>query len=677
MPAKDAGRLAADDKGKAADYSGSTTVAGATFRKAADAKTRELKTEADRDHLQERDRRTEESVVADAYHGPGGKKFADKLANKESESSGRRMNKAGSSAPAKDLVNEKAMAEKAGENHLRAYEKPSEAIALSDSGGAPAAGAAPGKPGSGPMPEKPAAGPTADQKGGLDYKLALRDRTGFGVKSAEKKSGGDEPVGEAAKKAPANEDLGQGGGGGAQVKAKAVQSQEEKEEKAAQTFNWSAASKPAPASSTAAPGVSALHSKSTGNTKVGCRKTRGRAYPAGHRHVPAPGCAQSLGAPSPANGKRGPAKGGTEYADTAYPSKGNETSQVITGAIVATASGGLSIGGVTTPTNWKDVQTSPARFAGQGAAAGTVFRLDVTSLAVENKVFENLLHDGLGSDQNFANMAQNGPADNLDLRAGQPKQGGRGGAEDLNRQQNLAANNSSLGVGGMGGGTFQLAPSGSTALGALNPQQVVSPATPPAAKNDASRARQSEANSQATVDPQHGVVAQAPVEQRNLITKGLKQQVTKAVVYEFDASPEQLASIFKQIGEKSDSFSATEIRPAVGALLGNSSFGDNNYNYYNNYSGGLRGEGTTDNRQGGQQQYKFDAGAAKIAPEGAAQPQAAPAPASYGARQTALPAAGAAKQHVIFVLNVVDRLPPAAARASQVPAPAAPAPAKH
>ena len=41
---------------------------------------------------------------------------------------------------------------------------------------------------------------------------------------------------------------------------------------------------------------------------------------------------QSLGAPSPANGKRGPAKGGTEYADTAYPSKGNETSQVITGA---------------------------------------------------------------------------------------------------------------------------------------------------------------------------------------------------------------------------------------------------------------------------------------------------------------------------------------------------------
>ena len=76
----------------------------------------------------------------------------------------------------------------------------------------------------------------------------------------------------------------------------------------------------------------------------------------------------------------------------------------------------MSIGGVTTPANWKDVQTSPARFAGQGAAAGTVFRLDVTSLAVENKVFENLLHDGLGSDQNFANMAQNGPADNLDLR---------------------------------------------------------------------------------------------------------------------------------------------------------------------------------------------------------------------------------------------------------------------
>ena len=126
--------------------------------------------------------------------------------------------------------------------------------------------------------------------------------------------------------------------------------------------------------------------------------------------------------------------------------------------------------------------------------------------------------------------------------------------------------------------------------------------------------------------PSHGRSAtrsrlHAPVEQRDLITKGLKQQVTKAVVYEFDASPEQLAMIFKQIGEKSDSFSATEIRPAVGALLGNNSLGDNNYNYYNNYSGGLRGEGTTDNRQGGQQQYKFDAGTAKVAPEGAASPR--------------------------------------------------------
>ena len=174
MPAKDAGRLAADDKGKAADYSGSTTVAGTTFRKAADAKTRELKTEADRDHLQERDRRTEESVVADAYHGPGGKKFADKLANKESESSGRRMNKAGSEYRPARFGQRKSNGRESRRESSACLRKTIRSDRAFRFRWAPAAGAVTGKPGSGPMPEKPAAGPTADQKGGLDYKLALR-----------------------------------------------------------------------------------------------------------------------------------------------------------------------------------------------------------------------------------------------------------------------------------------------------------------------------------------------------------------------------------------------------------------------------------------------------------------------------------------------------------------------
>ena len=309
MPAKDAGRLAADDKGKAADYSGSTTVAGATFRKAADAKTRELKTEADRDHLQERDRRTEESVVADAYHGPGGKKFADKLANKESESSGRRMNKAGSSCTAKDLVNEKAMAEKAGENHLRAYEKPSEAIALSDSGGAPAAGGAPASRALAPCLRSPPLAPRLTKRAAWITNWLCAIAPGSASSRPRRSRAAMSLSAKRPKRRPRTKTLARvavvapGEGKGCPVAGR------EGREGGAD-LQLECRVQTGDLHSHRCPRRRALHSKSTGNTKVGCRKTRGRAYPAGHRHVPAPGCsAQSLGAPSPANGKRGTGEG--------------------------------------------------------------------------------------------------------------------------------------------------------------------------------------------------------------------------------------------------------------------------------------------------------------------------------------------------------------------------------
>jgi hypothetical protein len=140
------------------------------------------------------------------------------------------------------------------------------------------------------------------------------------------------------------------------------------------------------------------------------------------------------------------------------------------------------------------------------------------------------------------------------------------------------------------------------------------------------------------------------------------------LIFGFDASPEQLAIVLKQIGERSDSFSAPEIEVAAPDSPAANLFAEHYRRGTNNFSGG-NGGGTSANRAEQQQQVKGDAGAAKFAREGAAQPQA-PTAAPGSAAQTAYPAAGAARQHVVFVLHVVDRLAP---DASRVPLPAAPA----
>ena len=168
---------------------------------------------------------------------------------------------------------------------------------------------------------------------------------------------------------------------------------------------------------------------------------------------------------------------------------------------------------------------------------------------------------------------------------------------------------------------------------------------------------------------------------------------SQPMIYEFDASPEQLAIIIRQINEKSESFSAPKFAE-------NYRFGAN---YYSGGLGGGAGGGRPAGLPREQQQAKADAGGTNPSQEEAAQPQAAADSAPGSANQGASPAArraehdhgqmapednrargtanqiasrtGATKQHVVFVLNVVEHLAPAASRASQTPAPTA-APAK-
>ena len=139
------------------------------------------------------------------------------------------------------------------------------------------------------------------------------------------------------------------------------------------------------------------------------------------------------------------------------------------------------------------------------------------------------------------------------------------------------------------------------------------------------------------------------------------------MIYTVEASPEQLAMILKQLGQKAAYFSVPKIETpnstgpgfAYGGMNSNGGFGRRN---------GRRGA-----VMGGPGQSRLARPyAAKIAPP-PAQSQAAPAPVPAFAQQAELPAA-ATLQHVVFVLNVVDQLPAAAGRALQAlpPVPAAP-----
>ena len=501
------------------------------------------------------------------------------------------------------------------------------------------------------MTEKPASESTAAQLGGMKSdKLAVLDGTASGIKLAEKKSAGGQPFGEMAKDAPAKKEAGPGGGARLE------------EQQVTQSINGIADSKPAtaasPKPSTPAP-VAASQSEPPKADDPGSAAVPVPPPPA-VAMSPAPIVPKLQELPDAANNNRWADKSVAGYGTTANSSAAKGNDQF--------ANGYFALSGGNSPS------------AGPAAAAEIIVRLDVTSLAVENKVFEKLLaQDGLDGDQNFSDLVQNAPADTSHSirRSGQLVQGSRENLQDLSQQQNLAGDPG----GGMGRGVLPPARSGSASLGALNRQQSAAPASSPAVQDDPG-AQKSERNNQASsapASPRARIAAKAPAKQREADhrddAKQSQPRATKSLVYQFDASPEQLAVIVKQLGEKSSSFSAAEIKPAVWVSQGANSLAGGTFSYLGNNHGGGGGLGVQQ-REEQKAKAAADAGAAKIAPEPAAQPQAppapAPAPAPAGTVQAPLPAAGAAKRHIVFVLNVVDRLPSDNGHASQLPAAAPP-----
>ncbi len=265
--------------------------------------------------------------------------------------------------------------------------------------------------------------------------------------------------------------------------------------------------------------------------------------------------------------------------------------------------------------NRKGGQVLSDQSVGKQAPAATFVRLDVSALAVQKKVFENLLaQQGLGSEQDATDRAFQG-AENRN---------GRSSAF------NLSTNSES--------GAFK--------------------------REDNVQGRI------ATENLPRRIVAQNQSDQRNDqhdAASGLQQQSPPSMTYEFDASPEQLANIIKRIGERTESFSAPQFAENSGAAA-------NNYNNYH-YGAGAGGGSFAD--RPAEQQVKAGGGGVNLPHEQVAQAQAAPAAVPGSANQTASHAVGAAKQHVVFVLHVVDRLAPVAGDASRMPAPAVSAPAKQ
>jgi hypothetical protein len=562
----------------------------------------------------------------------------DALSSKEAESLAEPGSTAEREKVAKDSA-EKAGADKADQGSPRGAEKPAAAVKFAG-GGSPASGA------------------TAE-------KLAKRDGTGF-----QERSGGDEPADarllrEADKGVRSNAGSGPTG---------VVGGEKKKDSPPIESF---AENRPAPAAAPmpAAPAVATPSQPD--RSKAG--KLADKPPLSGVATTEAPAPAISLGAVAPPKSKGGPGKAGADdvalSTDQVQVAKGGNPNQPMKG-IAALAATGNS--------------------ASTGIRAARVIRLNVSAMAMQNGVFEKLLADnGLGSEQDLKYAARKAPADNyLNGRSVQPGQGVGGlaggggyglgggyGGGGPNAQQNVVANNSSL-----RGGMPPSGPAGSASAGTSNLQPPLAPQSapalaqkaPPATQNkDASGANQTQANSQppAAAGNLQGEMASQPQfkqrDERSDVAKGEQQQWFKPLIcYDCEVTPQQLADIMKKLSDKPDAFSVAETVPADSASQGASSLADN-FNY-----GAIDYRGGTAAKHGGQQtQARPDAGGARGAPAETAQPQAAPAPVPMVVQQAASPAAGVAKQRVIFELNVVDHVVPAASAAPQLPAATAP-PAK-
>jgi len=419
--------------------------------------------------------------------------------------------------------------------------------------------------------------------------------------------------------------------------------------------------------------------------------------------------------------KRADAKAVSKDDDTVEKSavNGAEQRQFMYGARSKATNDKSSVGGVADKSA-KGGQAGSESFAILTAAT-TVVRLDVSSQAMRDKVFDRLLsQQSLSVDPNATNVALYALARNPGPRGGQPMQGSAGG--------NAYSEGTTVNSGTVSG-AIQLAPSGSAASGNMTQQQTVSLPESPAGQRTGSRIFKSEGASQSAIAPtdsqrrlasedQADRIDNAKAPQGQLLEKSPREvagsmrkqggqpgpstmaqnlsqnQVargyipgsygsdSKPMIYAFYAGPEQIKTILKQLGERTDSFSVRTIDypnsypqhlnddvSGFGGGMGAVASGRGGMGVGGMGGGGLRGNAA------GQQPAAKPENAVKSAPAPTSRPLA-PVSAPQVAQQAAVPASPGNVQLVVFVLSVVDRLPPVAGRASQLPPPAAAVPAK-
>jgi hypothetical protein len=373
--------------------------------------------------------------------------------------------------------------------------------------------------------------------------------------------------------------------------------------------------------------------------------------------IPKAPASKALEVRDPENATLGLKRGVSEGIASAKASepKGDASAPLMNGPRFGATNGEPPVAAADNPKGGK-VQVDS--FSHPPAPAATIVHLDVSAPAVRDGVFEKLLaQNRLGPPGNSAIVAESTPVDSSKLRFGQMGRGGPGGSPGAPRKPNLATGKDSGGVDAV-----QLAPAKSASGANVGqPQEAVSPAASLTEKKNATRALKTDGIAEAPA-PDGGSQFGA-WEDPSAKFKSQVQQSPARLIYEFDASPEQLAIFVNQIRERSDSFSMRSLSQSL-------TYGADNY-------GGGIGSGGTWAARPGTQQSKADAVQSGFGREEDSRRRAGVVPGPDSGNKTASLATGRAKQHLVFVLNVVDRLAPAAGRTPQTPAPAAATPAKH
>ncbi len=220
------------------------------------------------------------------------------------------------------------------------------------------------------------------------------------------------------------------------------------------------------------------------------------------------GLGQGLG-----GAKHGPGKTdseGVDLGDNRVAKGSGSLPPLMNGTDFAATDNSPSAGGAAA-VNGKRGQARSNRFAGSKAAVAIHVRLDVSALAVQNKVFENLLADnGLGNDQNSKNYARRA------LKSDGYLQSRITTAGPLRESPAKDSSGHGNGQGDRVGGL---------------PQQVPD------------NTLQESIGTSSQQDAQFALATSS-----------------KPMIYEFDASPEQLAIVIGQIRKRSESFWRPRLR---------------------------------------------------------------------------------------------------------------------